>query len=430
MALRRIVLRDFVIVPALDLDIASRGFTVLTGETGAGKSILIDGLQLALGSRADAAAIREGATRLEVGAEFDIDAGLASWLDAAGFDAGGEALLLRRTVDLQGRSRGWINGSPATATQLRELGDRLLDIHGQHAWQSLTRPEAVRALLDGYAGGTPEALAQPWQTWRAAAQALTAARASQESLQRERERLQWQIGELDKLAPASDEWETLSSAHNRASNAQALIDAASRTADALSDEERGALAALARATAALQDAQQIEPEFAALTELLEASAAQAADAVHTLQAYLRRTDIDPERLVELDQRMGLWISLARRYKRPPEQLATLLLQWRGDLLALDAAGDLAALERAEAAARERYMAEATNLGKQRRKAAPRLAPRGERRHAATGHERRSTGSRVQGAAGAGAKRSGGSRLSCQRPRRNDAPTDCQGGLRR
>ena len=117
MALRRIALRDFVIVRALDIDLAA-GFTVLTGETGAGKSILIDALQLALGNRADAGAVREGAERLDVSVEFDPDPRLVDWLDAGGFE-GGEMLLLRRTVDLQGRSRRWINGSPATATQLR-----------------------------------------------------------------------------------------------------------------------------------------------------------------------------------------------------------------------------------------------------------------------------------------------------------------------
>src|SRR5947207_1215477 len=163
MTLRRIALRDFVIVRALELDL-SKGFTVLTGETGAGKSILIDALQLALGNRADAGSVREGAERLDVSAEFDGDPALSNWLDEGGFEAG-DFLLLRRTVDLQGRSRGWINGSPATATQLRELGDRLLDIHGQHAWQSLTRPEAVRGLLDAYAGVTSTALDGAWHAW-------------------------------------------------------------------------------------------------------------------------------------------------------------------------------------------------------------------------------------------------------------------------
>ncbi|MEG2048072.1 MAG: AAA family ATPase, partial [Comamonas sp.] len=137
MALKRIALRDFVIVQALDLDLHA-GFTVLTGETGAGKSILIDALQLVLGSRADAGVVREGTPQADITAEFDCPPHLALWLEEGGF-AQEDSLLLRRVIDAQGRSRAWINGAPATATQLRHLGDALLDIHGQHAWQSLTR---------------------------------------------------------------------------------------------------------------------------------------------------------------------------------------------------------------------------------------------------------------------------------------------------
>ena len=164
MALTHITLRDFVIVRTLELDLA-HGFSVLTGETGAGKSILIDALQLALGSRAESGVVREGANRCEVCAEFDTTPAIQSWLETAGFDAN-PALLLRRTVDTAGKSRAWINGSPATATQLRELGEQLLDIHGQHAWQSLTRPDAVRGLLDAYAGIDHRPLKAAWQTWR------------------------------------------------------------------------------------------------------------------------------------------------------------------------------------------------------------------------------------------------------------------------
>jgi DNA repair protein RecN (Recombination protein N) len=156
MALKRIALRDFVIVRELELDL-SAGFSVLTGETGAGKSILVDALQLALGARAEAAVVREGASRAEISAEFDRPPQLAGWLEEAGFDDD-EVLLVRRSIDAQGKSRAWINGSPATATQLRELADGLVDIHGQHAWQSLTRPEPVRGLLDGYAGISTRAL--------------------------------------------------------------------------------------------------------------------------------------------------------------------------------------------------------------------------------------------------------------------------------
>ena len=179
MALKRIVLRDFVIVSELELDLAS-GFTVLTGETGAGKSILIDALQLVTGARADAGVIREGAARTDVSAEFDAPVALAGWLAEAGFDPESGAtdnqpspsLLLRRTVDLAGKSRAWINGSPATATQLRDIGEQLLDIHGQHAWQSLTRPEAVRTLLDAYARVNTAQLATLWQQLRGAQMAL------------------------------------------------------------------------------------------------------------------------------------------------------------------------------------------------------------------------------------------------------------------
>ncbi|MET3917933.1 DNA repair protein RecN [Variovorax sp. OAS795] len=371
MALRRIALRDFVIVRSLELDL-SGGFTVLTGETGAGKSILIDALQLALGNRADAGAVREGAERLDVSAEFDADPAFAAWLDEGGFESG-DALLLRRTVDLQGRSRGWINGCPATATQLRELGDRLLDIHGQHAWQSLTRPEAVRGLLDAYAGVRTDALDAAWQGWRQALSALDHARSAQDSLQRERERLQWQIAEVMKLAPAEGEWDELSTQHARASNAQALIEAAQGASQALEDDDSGALAALSRAVALLQDCEHIEPEFRALGEVLASSVAQASDAAHSLHGYLRDAEADPQRLAELDERMGLWMSLARRYKRTPGDLPSLLAGWQDELKALDAQGDLEGLERAEQSAQQGYMKEARALAKLRKQAAPRLA---------------------------------------------------------
>src|SRR5580765_6014432 len=162
--LRRLSLRDFVIVAELEVEFDA-GFSVLTGETGAGKSILVDALQLALGSRGDAGLVREGAARAEIGAEFDTPASLAAWLDEAGFDSG-ETLLLRRTIDAQGKSRAWINGSAATIAQLREAADALVDIHGQHAWQSLTRPAAVRALLDGFAGIESEPLTSRWAEWK------------------------------------------------------------------------------------------------------------------------------------------------------------------------------------------------------------------------------------------------------------------------
>lgn len=371
MGLKRIVLRDFVIVSELDLELAD-GFSVLTGETGAGKSILIDALQLLTGARADTGLIREGAARTEVSAEFDRCQGLAQWLDENGF-ACDELLLLRRSVDSQGKSRAWINGSPATATQLRALGEQLFDIHGQHAWQSLTRSDAVRGLLDAYAQADTQAMSQLWQAWRQAQNELAQAQAAQDTLQRERERLSWQIGELDKLAPLAGEWEELNTEHNRLSHAQALLDAAQGAISLLDEADDNSSALLGKALALLQAQAQLEPEFANIAEVLASSLAQVEDSAHSLRAYLRRTEPDPQRLAELDARVGQWLALARRYKRAPNELAALLAGWKEELARLDAAADLAALSQAEARAQQAFLQEAKSISRLRAKAAPQLA---------------------------------------------------------
>ena len=371
MALKRIVLRDFVIVSEMELDL-ERGFTVLTGETGAGKSILIDALQLVTGVRAEVGVIREGAQRAEVSAEFDAPPNLQTSLAEMGFDAS-DSLLLRRTVDLQGKSRAWVNGSPATAQQLRALGEQLLDIHGQHAWQSLTRPEAVRGLLDAYAQVSTQALTGLWQQWRQAQTALSDALAAQDSLQRERERLAWQIGELDKLAPQPDEWAELNASHRRLSNAQALMDAAQAALQVLQDDETNALQLLHNAHQQLQAQAHLEADFAAPIELLASSLAQVQDTAHTLRAYLRRTDLDPQGLAELDARLGQWVALARRYKRAAEDLPELLTSWKAELRSLDAAADLDGLRASEQQAHAAYLKEAQALSKKRARAAPLLA---------------------------------------------------------
>ena len=371
MALKRIALRDFVIVRELDLELAD-GFGVLTGETGAGKSILVDALQLALGARAESGVVREGAVRADISAEFDLPVGLAPWLEEAGFESE-DSLLLRRSIDSQGKSRAWINGTPATATQLRELADQLVDIHGQHAWQSLTRPDAVRGLLDAYAGVTTQALQQLWQRWRTAQKTLADARAAQDSLQRERERLAWQIGEVDKLAPGADEWDELNTNHGRLANEQSLLEAAQGALQVLEGDEGGATRSLSQAQSLLQAQEHVEPAFRDLAQVLASSLAQAEDAAHSLHAYLRKTELDPQRLAELDERMSLWMSLSRRYKRTPADLPGLLASWKQELAQLDAAADLAALEAAEQKELAAFMAEAQALTKARTKAAPQLA---------------------------------------------------------
>ncbi len=369
--LRRLALRDFVIVTTLEVELGA-GFSVLTGETGAGKSILVDALQLALGSRGDAGVVREGAARCEITAEFDAPPGLAPWLDEAGF-AAGDALLLRRTIDAQGKSRAWINGSAATVAQLREAADHLVDIHGQHAWQSLTRGASVRALLDAYAGVDAAPLAQAWSGWKAATEALQTAQMKQADLERERERLAWQVGEVDKLAPGADEWDELNAEHQKLSHAQSLIDAARCALAAVNEADDNAEALTGRAVDALQDVAAFDPQLAATIEVLQGAQAQLQDAAHTLSSYLHHTEPEPERLRELDERMSAWMSLARRYRRPPAELPALLAQWKDELRALEAAADLDTLQRDLALAQAAFDAEAKRISSARRGAAPKLA---------------------------------------------------------
>jgi DNA repair protein RecN (Recombination protein N) len=212
-----------------------------------------------------------------------------------------------------------------------------------------------------------------WQQWRGAGRQLEEARAAQETLQRERERLAWQIGEVDKLAPGADEWDELNASHTRLSNAQSLLEAAQGAIDALEGEEGSATYALAQARSQIEAQEHVEPAFREIAEVLASSLAQVEDAAHSLHAYLRKTELDPQRLAELDERMSLWMSLARRYRRTPGELPALLASWKEELAKLDAAADLAGLEAAEKKAHEAYLAQARSVGKARAKAAPQLA---------------------------------------------------------
>ncbi|MCV2349885.1 DNA repair protein RecN [Paucibacter sp. Y2R2-4] len=370
--LRRMNLRDFVIVPELELDFGP-GFAVLTGETGAGKSILVDALQLALGSRGDAGVVREGAARAEISAEFDRPVHLSAWLDEAGFDHSSGSLLLRRVIDAQGKSRAWINGSPATVTQLRELADSLIDIHGQHAWQGLTRPAAVRALLDSYAGLQTQALSLAYGDWKEAGERLAAAESRQAELLRERERLAWQIGEVARLSPGQDEWEELNAEHQRVSNAQSLLDAVQNALQALNEAEPSAESQTDSALTQLEKVVDYDARLNPAVEALRGAQTQIQDAAHSLSTYLHGTELEPARLQELDERMSAWLGLARRYRRPPAELPALLAQWQAELQQLDAASDLDGLNKALSTARVAFDKEAKRISVARAAAAPKLA---------------------------------------------------------
>ncbi|MEX8519879.1 MAG: DNA repair protein RecN [Leptothrix sp. (in: b-proteobacteria)] len=370
--LKRLHLRDVAIVSAVDIEL-SGGFSVLTGETGAGKSILIDALQLALGARADAGMVREGAARAEISAEFEpLPAGLLSWLDQAGF-AADESLLIRRQLDSQGKSRAWINGSVATISQLRELSGWLVDIHGQHAWQSLTRSSSVRELLDAYAGIDTRPLLAAWERWRAAQTRLDTARLRSADLERERERLAWQISEINQLAPGEHEWDELNAEHQRLAHAQAILDALRNALDALSESELSASSQTGHALAALDAVADYDRHLLDAREVLQSAQAQLQDAAHTLQGALHHTELDPDRLAELDARLSAWVSLARRHRRQPHELPATLAGWQAELAALDADTNLELLTAEAQDARTLFLRDADRVSSVRQRAAPQLA---------------------------------------------------------
>ena len=343
MSLLRIALKDFVIVRALDLDLAG-GFSVLTGETGAGKSILIDALQLALGGRADAGVVRPGQPKADVSAEFQLTPEATAWLTEQELNGDEPTVLVRRTVDAQGRSKGWINGNPVTAGQLKELAALLVDIHGQHAWQALTNPQAVRDLLDDYAGIDCAPLAELWREWKAALQTLQLAQTDQANLQQKKEQLEWKLAEWDKLRPQQGEWDRLQTDHKRLANMHHLLDAASAASQCLADGEANALSLANHARQQLEARVALEPAFEPLMGLLEQSALLQHEVARALHSYTSRTEADPQRLNELDQRLAQWMDTARRLNCPPDKLHDTGLELQAALAALDQSTRLHLLE--------------------------------------------------------------------------------------
>ena len=369
--LQQLTIRDFVIVDRLELSFLA-GFGALTGETGAGKSILIDALALALGERADAGVVRAGCDKAEVAATFAIGGlpQVRDWLVANDFD-GDDELLLRRVVDVGGRSRAYINGSPVTVQQMREVGEWLVDIHGQHAHQSLLRADAQRTLLDTHAGlvGLAREVAAAWKIWRDAEHLLRTASESADLLQREREQLQWQIGELDALAFGDDEWATLDVEHRRLGHAASLIEGAQYALAVLSDDDAACERQIDGVATRLGNLAEYDPALAEVAALISSVQAELSDAVSTLRRYADRADLDPARLAQVERRMEAVMAHSRKNRVQPPELPGLLVGWRQRLAELDESADLAVLETKVAAAKAAYLAIAQKLSAGRQKAA-------------------------------------------------------------
>lgn len=367
-------LRDFVIVDEAEIDLRP-GFSVLTGATGAGKSILLDALGLALGARADTAVVREGRARADIAASFRSTPELDSWLAQRDLSGDSGSVLLRRIVEADGRSRALINGQPATVALLREIGDQLVEIHGQHASQLLLRAGAQRDLVDAFAGLSVAraSVAALFHTWQLAERELGAAREGGREQALERDRLQWQVTELDALGLAEGEWETLNAEQKRLAHAASLLAESAGAAESLSDGDEPLSSRLADLIARLRPLAQVDTQLQGPLELLDSASIQIDEAASALSAYARRVDLDPRRLEQIEERIGAAFAAARKFRLAPEALASELARMKLKLRELDRAQDLAALERAATDARTAFDREAQALSRSRSAAARTLS---------------------------------------------------------
>lgn len=369
-------IRDFAIVDRLELEFRP-GFTALTGETGAGKSILIDALSLALGDRAGGEQVRSGAERADVTADFFVEGlpELGRWLGEQALEGDANRLLLRRVVDRSGRSRGFINGHAATINQLREAGERLVDIHGQHAHQSLLKAEFQRLVLDAHAQLTPLAqeAGDAYRDWQRLCRARLDHEHNAAARNVEREQLRWQVEELSRLALAPGEWETIQSEHGRLAHAASLIEGVRDATDLLSESESAALGALTGALSRLRPLTEYDSALRETVALLESGEAQLREAAYALRHYADRVELDPARLKEVEQRLEAAHSAARKLRVRPEALPELLVSLGQRLKDLEMTADLEALVRQEQSARSRYDMLASRLSAERSKAAARLS---------------------------------------------------------
>lgn len=374
--LKHLSIKDFVIVDRIELDFMP-GFTVLTGETGAGKSILIDAVTLALGERGDASQIRHGCERAEINVTFDISRlpGLQQWLDDNDLQGDPDSCLMRRIIETSGRSRSYINGHAVTLQQLRTAGEYLVAIHSQHAHQSLLQKDAQRELLDVFAGCADQtrAVRMAYQHWQDCYQQRIAREQRTAESQEKREQLEWQLQELTALNFTLPEWQTLQVDHGRLSHVAALLAAADTAVDVLSESEQAALAQINSVNNQLQNLLEYDSELKAITDLLDAAQIQLRESVYELKHYRQRLDLDPQVLQEIEQRLSAIHAAARKFRVLPEELPSLLETISQQLSLLGSDEDIGHLQALEAAAHTDYLQQAQALSVARQKASEALS---------------------------------------------------------
>ncbi len=377
--LRSLYIRDFVIVDELDIDLES-GFTVLTGETGAGKSILLDALSLAMGERADPSQIREGKNRAEISAIFSLTdplkKNISSWLEVQDFSTedDGATIILKRVIDTSGRSKAFINGGTATLNQLKELSSFLVDIHGQHAHQLLLKTGAQRDLLDNQANldGLVAEVKQLYQAWQTAKKQLELAKNAGENLQKEQERLAWQLEELDALAPQAGEWAEIEQDHARLANAAKLIEGSQNAIQALQDQEGNAEELLSKAFHEIADLAKLDSNLEDAKIAIESAQIQISEASHSLNRYLQKIDVDPERLATVEERLKALHSAAKKFKVMPNDLPEKWAEIQEQVTAIKNSQDLGALEQNLSKTLAAYLKSAKKLSQERIAAAKTL----------------------------------------------------------
>ncbi|MEO6421484.1 MAG: DNA repair protein RecN [Candidatus Nitrotoga sp.] len=374
--LKFLSIRDFVIVDLLELDFSS-GFTVLTGETGAGKSILIDALSLALGERGDAGMVRNGCEQAEITAEFDMTdlPDLQSWMREQALVGDANVCLLRRVIDANGRSRGFINGRSATLQQMRDAGEHLIDIHGQHAHQSMLRSDSQRDLLDGYAGmiSEVEELVGLFNEWQTLLRCHAKLEQRAVAVAGERELLLFQRHELEMLGFSLQAWMELQAEYARLSHAADLLETAQFGVEVLSEADTACLAQLNALAARLRIGMEFDESLQDTLNMVESAQNDLQEVVYALRHYPQKVDADPQKLHEQEQRMAAVVDASRKYRVMPEHLPEALQSIVARLDDLGSDADLAVLLQQVAAAHERYLSAAKKISTVRKKAADKLS---------------------------------------------------------
>lgn len=366
--LTRLTVKDYVLIDSVELDL-DRGFTVLTGETGAGKSIVLGAISLILGGRSDTGNIRAGSNRADIVAEFDVSSlpHVVTFLEES--DLGVEDCVLRRVIDTSGRSRAWINGVPVTVKQLRDLGALLVDIHGQHEHYSLVDSSSHCQVLDrfGHLSDSVVHVEECWQYWRSVKAELSQCLAQADALEQKVEGFLETKNDLDALDFSPQEWPQTVDQHRKLSNLNELISAASESVQLLGDGDQNILSILADVRSKLDGVAEVDPQIGVMLKDLESLEIQLSEFNRDLRRYAESLDVDPSMVDLLDKRIADVQRCARKYGVSPDELFQLRASVELELEQLAVNTDAKELHQEEAVAQDRYLTAARKLSSDRTK---------------------------------------------------------------